>query len=377
MSVHPVSDQPGDGHDQTGGLEQGPIVAQMRTRRAEIDAALVDPVVLADPSQVRRLSRERARLSRVLSHADAVSALVEDTEAAAELAVEDQSFAVEHDRLAAELARGRDQLTELLAPSDPLDDEDALLEIHSGEGGEESALFAADLLRMYQRYAESLGWRVEVLDSQPTDLGGLRSVTVGVRGTTERPAYGTLKYEAGVHRVQRIPVTESQGRVHTSAVGVLVMPDVDAAQVDLDPSDIRVDVFRSSGPGGQGVNTTDSAVRLTHIPTGIVVSCQNERSQLQNKEQAMRMLRANLMALAAEEAADESTRMRRDQVRSVDRSARIRTYNFPESRITDHRVGYKSHRLEEILGGDLEELESALHADEISRRVAAAARRSR
>ncbi|MCI1747747.1 MAG: peptide chain release factor 1 [Acidipropionibacterium sp.] len=346
----------------------------MRTRRTEIDAALVDPAILADPSQVRRLSRERARLSRVLSHADAVSALAEDTEAAAELAAEDQSFAAEHDRLAAELVRGRDQLTELLAPSDPLDDEDALLEIHSGEGGEESALFAADLLRMYQRYAESLGWRVEVLDSQPTDLGGLRSVTVGVRGTTERPAYGTLKYEAGVHRVQRIPVTESQGRVHTSAVGVLVMPDVDAAQVDLDPSDIRVDVFRSSGPGGQGVNTTDSAVRLTHIPTGIVVSCQNERSQLQNKEQAMRMLRANLMALAAEEAADENTRMRRDQVRSVDRSARIRTYNFPESRITDHRIGYKSHRLEEILGGDLEELETALHADEVSRRVAAAGR---
>ncbi|WP_084648341.1 peptide chain release factor 1 [Acidipropionibacterium thoenii] len=359
------------------GLEQDDVVAAMRARREEIDAALVRSEVLTDPSEVRRLSRERARLSRVLSHADAVTALAADTQAAAELAAEDDAFSAEHDRLAADLARGREQLTELLAPSDPLDDEDALLEIHSGEGGEESALFAADLLRMYQHYADSLGWRVEVLDSQPTDLGGLRSATVGVRGTTERPAYGTLKYEAGVHRVQRIPVTESQGRVHTSAVGVLVMPDVDAAQVDLDPGDIRVDVFRSSGPGGQGVNTTDSAVRLTHLPTGIVVSCQNERSQLQNKEQAMRMLRANLMALAAEEAADENTRMRRDQVRSVDRSARIRTYNFPENRLTDHRIGYKSHRLDQILDGELEDLETALHDDEVARRVAAASRARR
>ncbi|WP_373887147.1 peptide chain release factor 1 [Acidipropionibacterium jensenii] len=359
------------------GLEQDDVVAAMRARREEIDAALVRSEVLTDPSEVRRLSRERARLSRVLSHADTVVALAADTQAAAELAAEDDAFGAEHDRLASELARGREQLTELLAPSDPLDDEDALLEIHSGEGGEESALFAADLLRMYQHYADSLGWRVEVLDAQPTDLGGLRSATVGVRGTTERPAYGTLKYEAGVHRVQRIPVTESQGRVHTSAVGVLVMPDVDAAQVDLDPADIRVDVFRSSGPGGQGVNTTDSAVRLTHLPTGIVVSCQNERSQLQNKEQAMRMLRANLMALAAEEAADENTRMRRDQVRSVDRSARIRTYNFPENRLTDHRIGYKSHRLDEILDGGLEDLETALHDDEVARRVAAASRARR
>ncbi|AZZ40732.1 peptide chain release factor 1 [Acidipropionibacterium jensenii] len=353
------------------------VVDQMRTRRSEIDSALSTPSVIADPSAVRRLSRERARLSRVLSHADAVSALADDTAAAAELAAEDDSFAAEHDRLAADLARGRAELTELLIPSDPIDDEDALLEIHSGEGGEESALFAADLLRMYQHYGESLGWRLEILDAQLTDLGGYRSVTVAVRGTADRPAYGTLKFEAGVHRVQRIPVTESQGRVHTSAVGVLVMPDVDAGQVDLDPADIRVDVFRSSGPGGQGVNTTDSAVRLTHIPTGIVVSCQNERSQLQNKEQAMRLLRANLMALAAEEAADESTRMRREQVRSVDRSARIRTYNFPENRLTDHRIGFKSHRLDEILNGRLDELEAALHADEISRRMAAVGRENR
>jgi peptide chain release factor 1 len=352
--------------------EKDEAVASMRLRRDEIDRELSSAEVLGDPSAMRRLSRERARLGHVLAAADRAASLADDEAAAGELAAEDESFTAEHDAMAADLERARAELTELLAPSDPLDDEDALVEIHSGEGGEESALFAADLLRMYHRYAESVGWRIEELDSQPTDLGGFRSVTVAVRGTVERPAYGTLKFEAGVHRVQRIPVTESQGRVHTSAVGVLVMPDVDAEQVDLDPADVRVDVFRSSGPGGQGVNTTDSAVRLTHIPTGIVVSCQNERSQLQNKEQAMRMLRANLAALAAEEAADEATRMRREQVRSVDRSARIRTYNYPENRLTDHRIGFKSHRLDAILDGDLGELETALHSDEVARRMAAA-----
>ncbi|WP_245935295.1 peptide chain release factor 1 [Acidipropionibacterium virtanenii] len=344
----------------------------MRLRRDEIDRELSTVEVLSDPAAMRRLSRERARLGHVLAAADRAEALADDEAAAAELAAEDEAFAAEYRALAGELDRARAELTELLAPSDPLDEEDAMVEIHSGEGGDESALFAADLLRMYERYAESVGWRIEELDSQPTDLGGFRSVTVAVRGSAERPAYGTLKFEAGVHRVQRIPVTESQGRVHTSAVGVLVMPDVDAEQVDLDPADVRVDVFRSSGPGGQGVNTTDSAVRLTHLPTGIVVSCQNERSQLQNKEQAMRMLRANLAALAAEEAADEATRMRREQVRSVDRSARIRTYNYPENRLTDHRIGYKSHRLDAILDGDLDELETALHSDEVARRMAAA-----
>lgn len=345
-------------------------VTRARHDLAEVEAELAAPAVLADPSAMRRLGRRHARLRHLIGVADRIDSLRSDLGAAEELAGEDAALAAEADDMRLELARREEELTELIAPSDPLDQEDVLVEIHSGEGGEESALFAADLLRMYTRYAERVGWQLNVLDEEPTDLGGLRSVVVAVTGTPERPAYRCLKHEGGVHRVQRVPVTESAGRIHTSAVGVLVMPDLDEAEVDLDPADVRVDVFRSSGPGGQGVNTTDSAVRLTHIPSGIVVSCQNERSQLQNKQQAMRMLRARLAALAAERAADETGRMRRDQVRTVDRSARVRTYNFPENRLTDHRIGYKSRQLDQILAGDLDDLLDALHADEVSRRMA-------
>ena len=243
-----------------------------------------------------------------------------------------------------------ERLTRLLAPRDPNDSSDALIEIKSGEGGEESALFAGDLLKMYTRYAENRGWKIEVLDAQETDLGGYKSVTVAVKapavGEPDEMPYGVLKFEGGVHRVQRVPVTESQGRVHTSAAGVLVMPEVTEAEVEIDDNDLRIDVYRSSGPGGQGVNTTDSAVRITHLPSGIVVSCQNERSQLQNREQAMRMLRARLIAAAEEEAASAASAARRRQVRTVDRSERIRTYNFAENRIADHRIGFKAYNLD-------------------------------
>lgn len=248
-----------------------------------------------------------------------------------------------------------------------------MIEIKSGEGGEESALFAGDLFRMYAKYAENRGWKTEVLDAQETDLGGYKSITVAVKAAgapdPENAPYGVLKFEGGVHRVQRVPVTESQGRIHTSAAGVLVMPDVEATEVDVDPDDLRIDVFRSSGPGGQGVNTTDSAVRITHLPSGIVVSCQNERSQLQNKESAMRMLRARLVARAEEEAASAASAARKSQVRTVDRSERIRTYNFPENRIADHRIGFKAYNLDQVLAGDLSAVIGALRAADLAERL--------
>jgi peptide chain release factor 1 len=267
-------------------------------------------------------------------------------------------------------------LREVLLPRDPDDARDVILQIKAGEGGEESALFAGDLLRMYTRFAERQGWITEVLEETGSDLGGFKDVTLSVRARNvpADPADGVwahLKYEGGVHRVQRVPVTESSGRIHTSAAGVLVLPEVDdPAEVEIDAADLRIDVYRSSGPGGQSVNTTDSAVRITHLPTGLVVSCQNEKSQLQNKEQALRILRARLLAAQQEAAASAASAMRRSQVRTVDRSERIRTYNFPENRIADHRTGYKAHRLDQVLDGDLAAvIESAVQADEADRLV--------
>jgi peptide chain release factor 1 len=251
-----------------------------------------------------------------------------------------------------------------------------LLEIKSGEGGEESALFAGDLLNMYTRYAATRGWKVEILDAQPTDLGGFKSITVAVKapavGEPDQMPYGVLKFEGGVHRVQRVPVTESQGRVHTSAAGVLVMHEVEESEVEIDENDLRIDVYRSSGPGGQGVNTTDSAVRITHLPSGVVVSCQNERSQLQNRQQAMRMLRSRLTAAAEDAAAQEASAARKSQVRTVDRSERIRTYNFPENRIADHRIGYKAYNLDQVLNGELQAVVDALQQADTSERLAVA-----
>ena len=252
-----------------------------------------------------------------------------------------------------------------------------ILEVKAGEGGEESALFAADLLRMYTRYAEKMGWATQLLGATDSDLGGYKDAQLAIksRGTVapEDGVWAHLKYEGGVHRVQRVPVTESQGRIHTSAAGVLVFPEVeDEAEVEIDPNDLRIDVYRSSGPGGQSVNTTDSAVRITHLPTGIVVSMQNEKSQLQNREQGMRVLRARILAARQEEAAAAASEARRSQVRTVDRSERIRTYNFPENRIADHRTGYKAYNLDAVLGGDLAPVvQSAIDADEAARLAAA------
>ena len=338
---------------------------------------LADPAPHADTAVSRRVGRRYAELTPIVKALAEHEALTADVEAARELAAEDPAFGAEADSLAERLGELEEKLAELLAPRDPHDSADALMEIKSGEGGEESALFAGDLFRMYSRYAEHRGWKVEVLESAETDLGGFKSLTLAVKagghGSPDAMPYGVLKFEGGVHRVQRVPVTETQGRIHTSAAGVLVMPDVeDDTQLEIDPDDLRIDVYRSSGKGGQGVNTTDSAVRITHLPSGVVVTCQNERSQLQNKASAMRILRARLAALGEEQAAQEAAATRRSQVRTVDRSERIRTYNYPENRIADHRIGYKAYNLDAVLAGDMSGVIEALQAADLAERLASA-----
>jgi peptide chain release factor 1 len=342
---------------------------------ADLEAQLADPAVHTDQSRSRKLGRRYAELRPVIATYRSWKQAGEDAAAARELGADDPSFRAEAESLLAEQAELADHLHVLLLPRDELDDSDVILEIKAGEGGDESALFAGDLLRMYLRYAERRGWKTEVLEAEQSDLGGYKDVTVAVKakGTVEpgEAPFARLKYEGGVHRVQRVPATESQGRIHTSAAGVLVLPETEDVEVEIDPNDLRIDVYRSSGPGGQSVNTTDSAVRITHIPTGTVVSCQNEKSQLQNKESAMRILRARLIALAEEAAAKDASDARRLQVRTVDRSERIRTYNFPENRISDHRVGFKAYNLDAVLDGELEALVQACVDADLASRMAA------
>ncbi|MBW3084604.1 Peptide chain release factor 1 [Austwickia sp. TVS 96-490-7B] len=339
----------------------------------QVEEQLADPAVFADQGLVRKLNKRYAALAPTVRVYEEVRATTDDLATAQELAVEDESFAAEVPVLAARLAEARERLRRLLIPRDPDDDRDVILEVKAGEGGEESALFAADLLRMYLRYAERRGWATHLLDVTESDLGGYKDARLsiaakGVPAPGDAP-WARLKYEGGVHRVQRVPVTESQGRIHTSAAGVLVMPDIDdPEEVEIAPADLRIDVYRSSGPGGQSVNTTDSAVRITHVPTGLVVSCQNEKSQLQNKESAMRVLRARLHQLQVDAAEAAAADARRSQVRTVDRSERIRTYNFPENRIADHRTGFKAYNLDTVLDGDLDAVvQSAVDADEAAR----------
>jgi len=327
---------------------------------AELETRLADPAIHADQGQARALGKRYAELGPVVSAYREWRQVVDDLGAARELAADDASFKAEIPTLEARQAELEEQLRLLLLPKDPNDDKDVIVEVKAGEGGDESALFAGDLMRMYLRYAERQGWKTEVLDATESDLGGYKDVTIAVRGRSEPMPWSRLKYEGGVHRVQRVPVTESQGRIHTSAAGVLVFPEAEEVEVEIDPNDLRIDVYRSSGPGGQSVNTTDSAVRITHVPTGIVVSCQNEKSQLQNKESAMRILRARLLAAAQEAADAEASDMRRSQVRTVDRSERVRTYNFPENRISDHRVNFKAYNLDQVLDGDLDAVVQAL-----------------
>jgi peptide chain release factor 1 len=339
---------------------------------AELERELADPALHADPQRAKRVGQRYARVRSVVETYRAWQQAGDDATAARELVAEDPAFAEEAESLDATRAELEERLRRLLLPRDPSDDRDTILEINAGAGGEESALFAADLARMYTRYAERRGWRTETLDATESELGGYRSITMAVqaKGASEpgEAPYALLKYEGGVHRVQRVPVTESQGRIHTSAAGVLVLPEAEPVDVEINDSDLRIDVFRSSGPGGQSVNTTDSAVRITHLPTGIVVSCQNEKSQLQNREQALRILRSRLLAMAQEAADAEAAERRRSQVRTVDRSERIRTYNYPENRISDHRVGFKAYNLDAVLDGALDDvIASCVNADEAER----------
>jgi peptide chain release factor 1 len=339
----------------------GISLAALRLEYDELTRSLADPDVHADPARARTLGRRYAELSPILTVAHELDMARADLNTAIELVNEDESFLDEADELSERVDELEEKLRALLAPRDPDDGKDVILEVKAGEGGEESALFAGDLLRMYVRYAERQDWSSDVLDAEPTDLGGYRSVTVAIRARRpDQQVWRRLKYEGGVHRVQRVPVTESQGRVHTSAAGVLVFPEAEDVDVEIDPNDLRIDVYRSSGPGGQSVNTTDSAVRITHIPTGVVVSMQNEKSQLQNREAGMRVLRARLLAMAQEEQDRETADARRSQVRTVDRSERVRTYNFPENRISDHRVGFKAYNLNQVLDGALDDVIDAL-----------------
>jgi peptide chain release factor 1 len=336
---------------------------EIEERYKEVTEKLSDPAVLADPAKYREYAKVHARImplaEKIKEYREVEKSL---QEAQGMLKEEKDQEMLEFLRSEIETLKERQraleqEIKELLIVKDPNDEKDIIVEIRAGAGGEEASLFAADLFRMYTRYAESKGWSTQVLSSSPSDMGGFKEIIFEVRG---EGAYSRLKYESGVHRVQRIPVTESGGRIHTSTATVAVLPEADEIEVKINPKEIRVDIFRSSGPGGQSVNTTDSAVRITHLPTGIVVSCQEERSQLQNRERAMRILRARLYERLVTEQREELAEARRLQVGTGDRSERIRTYNFPQNRVTDHRISLTLHNLSSILEGELDQLIDAL-----------------
>ena len=324
-----------------------------------------DPAVIGDQPRFQRLAKSHADLEPVVERYRRYRKLLVAAEEAkamlqggAEADIRELVEAELQD-LAVEREKMEEELMLLLLPRDPADEKDIILEVRAGTGGDEAALFAAELVRMYSRYAESQGWKVEVLSSHLTGVGGVKEAIFGIEG---RGAYSRLKFESGVHRVQRVPVTESSGRIHTSTVTVAVLPEAEEVEVQIDPKELRIDVFRSTGPGGQSVNTTDSAVRITHLPTGMVVSCQDEKSQHKNRAKALKVLRARLLELARAEKEAEISQARRLQVGTGDRSERIRTYNFPQGRVTDHRIGLTLHSLQRILEGELAELIGPLSA---------------
>jgi peptide chain release factor 1 len=350
-----------------------PRVREILERLAEIEQRMLDPGVLGDRHRAKELGGELKHLQAVARPGRRYLALQEALAEAQELIRDGdpdlkELAAAEKSAAEAELPGLALELERLLIPRDADDDRNLILEIRAGTGGEEAGLFAADLLRMYERYAERKGWRLELLSLSEGAAGGYKEVTAAVRG---EGAYGRLKYESGVHRVQRVPATESQGRIHTSAASVAVLPEVDEVEVELDPNELRIDVYRSSGPGGQSVNTTDSAVRITHLPSGLVVSCQDEKSQHKNKAKALKILAARLYDLKKSERDAAISAQRRDMVGSGDRSAKIRTYNFPQSRLTDHRIGFTAHNLPALMEGDLDELMEALKLDVQERLLAA------
>jgi peptide chain release factor 1 len=325
---------------------------------AEVERQLADPAVASDIDKLKALGQQHARLDPIRRTAQRLQKMRDELEQAQEMAHEDDPEMValaqaDLDRLGPEVERLEAELRELLVPPDPFDDRDTLVEIRAGTGGDEAALFAGDLLRMYQRYAERQGWKVEMVSLSEGNMGGVREAVFKVSGDD---AFGRLRHESGVHRVQRVPSTETQGRIHTSAATVAVLPEAEDVDVQIEEKDLKIDVFRSSGPGGQSVNTTDSAVRITHLPTNLVVQCQDQKSQLQNKMKAMEVLRARLLDRMIAEREAERSRERRSMVGTGDRSAKIRTYNFPQSRITDHRINFSIHRLTDVLDGDLDEI---------------------
>ncbi|MCW2674590.1 MAG: peptide chain release factor [Frankiales bacterium] len=325
-------------------------IDDLLAEHALLEEKLGDPSVHEDQAQARDLGRRYAELGPIVAAVNERDSLRGDLAAAKELEMADEVPQIE-----AQLEALDARIVQLMIPKDPADAKDVILEVKGGEGGDEAALFAGDLVRMYTRYAERQGWKVEVVSQTEGELGGFKDIQLAVKSRDpENPVYGRLKFEGGVHRVQRVPVTESQGRIHTSAAGVLVLPEAEEVDVEINQNDLRIDVYRSSGPGGQSVNTTDSAVRITHVPTGVTVSMQNEKSQLQNREAGMRVLRARLLALALEEQAAKDSAARGSQIRTMDRSEKIRTYNWPDNRIADHRSGYKANNLMQVLDGDLD-----------------------
>jgi peptide chain release factor 1 len=347
-------------------------LAAIETRYAELDGELSDPEIYADLERVQRLSQEQARLREVVEVARSWRSARTAESAAEEMLHSEtddemRTLAEEEQRLQrAAVAEAEASLHRLLLPRDPNDDRDVVVEIRAGTGGDEAAIFAADLFRMYSRYAERHRWQIEVLDASESGTHGFKQIVFEVHG---HGAYSRLKFESGVHRVQRVPETESQGRIHTSAASVVVLPEADEVEVDISEQDLKVDVFRSTGPGGQSVNTTDSAVRITHLPTGLVVTCQDEKSQHKNKAKALRVLRARLFDIAEAERQAELRTTRRSMVGSGDRSEKVRTYNYPQSRITDHRIGLDVYQLPKVLDGELDVLIDPLLQEDQARRL--------
>lgn len=335
----------------------------LRQRHADLTDRLADPAVLADPGMLRKVAQEHAELEPVMESANRLERLRQQlSEARAMIAAGEDAELVELaeaevSELEAAEEHAAGELRTLLLPKDPLADRSAVVEVRAGTGGDEAGLFAADLYRMYSRYADQRGWKLELMELSEGERGAYKEVVFTVHG---RNAYGDLRSESGVHRVQRVPATESQGRIHTSAATVAVLPEAEDVDIAIRDEDLRIDVYRSSGPGGQSVNTTDSAVRITHIPTGVVVTCQDEKSQLKNKVKALKVLRSRLLDAKIAEQEAQRARERKTQVGTGDRSAKIRTYNYPQGRVTDHRIGLTLHRLQEVMDGDLDELVTAL-----------------
>ncbi|HVH13935.1 MAG TPA: peptide chain release factor 1 [Longimicrobium sp.] len=335
-------------------------IAEAQRRYEDLSVQLADPSIHADPGRLREISREHSRLAQIVEAAGRLSRAEAELAGAREMlddAGGDPELTAmardEAERLTADVSRLEEELKLLLIPRDPLDDRDAVVEVRAGTGGDEAALFAGDLFRMYQRFADRRGWKVEVVSVSEGTAGGYKEAVFVVRGAN---AYGDLRYESGVHRVQRVPATETQGRIHTSAATVAVLPEAEEVDVQINPAELKIDVYRSSGPGGQSVNTTDSAVRITHLPTGLVVTCQDEKSQHKNKDKALGVLRSRLLDIRIAEQEAERARDRKAQVGTGDRSAKIRTYNFPQSRVTDHRIGFTTHALQQVVDGSLDEL---------------------